>query len=352
LSNNDLTALANVPGFSEPICMALAPYWITTAEEFAATARLENAQYGDGLSALGAVLKLNADNMESLYTSAVLAAPRAAAYSVFTDLNVGTGLLLDHLTPPSISGQDFAPPRELPTESKIATLPPILDQGKRNTCVAFSMVTMYQLLIDDLTALSEQFLFWGCKQLDDMPSNPTGTTPDAAIQALKQYGVCLERDWPYQPEPVLGNVGQDPPSQIATRRARARRIAAGGALESTGSRAVRMALADGQPVLLGLPCYAFWINAGQARRAGRLRRELPGEHSLGGHAVCAVGYRDDPIAPGGGYIIIRNSWGGDWGSENLDGAGYGHVPYDLVDTQNKCAYVLDRALRSTSEDQE
>ncbi|MGH7535708.1 MAG: hypothetical protein ACREMG_08995, partial [Gemmatimonadales bacterium] len=31
---------------------------------------------------------------------------------------------------------------------------------------------------------------------------------------------------------------------------------------------------------------------------------------VGGHAVCAYGYRVDPAAAGGGYIKARNSWGG------------------------------------------
>lgn len=42
----------------------------------------------------------------------------------------------------------------------------------------------------------------------------------------------------------------------------------------------------------------------------------------GGHAMLLVGYEDDDSVAGGGYFIVRNSWGGDWGE-----AGYGKLPY-------------------------
>jgi Papain family cysteine protease len=336
----ELTPLERVMGFTEPIRLALGNYWITSAEEFATTARLDNAAYGDGLAALGFILGLNATTMDELYAAAVAASPRAAEYSALVDLDVGDGLLLDNLPPPA--GVDFAPPMDLPPEVLLGrNLPPVLDQGRRNTCVAFTMVAMYQVLSGDSTDLSEQFLFWACKQFDGQPDDPRGTTPEAAIQALKKYGICLESDWAYSSEPIMGNVGHGPPPHGTEAAAITRQIISGGSLDSTKSMAIRIALTEGHPVLLGLPCYGFWNNSGQARRGGRVRKQLPGEIVRGGHAVCAVGYRDDQAAPGGGYIIIRNSWGTDWGSENADGVGYGHVPYDVVDEQNLLALVID-----------
>lgn len=46
----------------------------------------------------------------------------------------------------------------------------------------------------------------------------------------------------------------------------------------------------------------------------------------GGHGVLLVGYHDDPKWPGGGYFIVRNSWGPDWGE-----GGYGKVSYAYVE---------------------
>ena len=44
------------------------------------------------------------------------------------------------------------------------------------------------------------------------------------------------------------------------------------------------------------------------------------------HGVLIVGYNDDPSVAGGGYFIVRNSWGDKWS----DG-GYGKVPYAYVE---------------------
>lgn len=46
----------------------------------------------------------------------------------------------------------------------------------------------------------------------------------------------------------------------------------------------------------------------------------------GGHGVLLVGYHDDPKWPGGGYFIVRNSWGPNWGE-----GGYGKVSYAYVE---------------------
>ena len=47
---------------------------------------------------------------------------------------------------------------------------------------------------------------------------------------------------------------------------------------------------------------------------------------LGRHGLLVVGYEDDPSAPGGGYFLIRNSLGAEWGS-----GGYGRMPYAYLE---------------------
>src|SRR6185436_12334119 len=76
------------------------------------------------------------------------------------------------------------------------------------------------------------------------------------------------------------------------------------------------------------------------RRSGQITMPLAGEAQVGGHAVCLVGFQDQASAPGGGYFILRNSWGTTWGSLNPYGAGYGIIPYKYISTLNWEAYTL------------
>lgn len=42
----------------------------------------------------------------------------------------------------------------------------------------------------------------------------------------------------------------------------------------------------------------------------------------GGHAILIVGYQDDPSVNGGGYFVVKNSWGTGWGED-----GYFNIAY-------------------------
>ena len=46
--------------------------------------------------------------------------------------------------------------------------------------------------------------------------------------------------------------------------------------------------------------------------------------------MCLVGFKDDPEWPGGGFFILRNSWGEKWGAECSYGSGYGTIAYKFI----------------------
>lgn len=43
---------------------------------------------------------------------------------------------------------------------------------------------------------------------------------------------------------------------------------------------------------------------------------------------------------GGGYFIVRNSWGTQWASRSLIAPGYGTIPYDYIRNENESAFVI------------
>lgn len=62
----------------------------------------------------------------------------------------------------------------------------------------------------------------------------------------------------------------------------------------------------------------------QVAKAGQLNLPKPSEKQVGGHAVLAVGYDEQTER-----MLVRNSWGADWGIE-----GYFTMPYDYISNDN------------------
>ncbi|MCG8351610.1 MAG: C1 family peptidase [Chloroflexales bacterium] len=341
----ELTLLETIAEFDEATRKTLAEYWIASAEEFVTVARSSNRQFGNGLTALGKILNLEPNQVEALLQAADRVIPPHFSFAIEAELEVGTGAIFEGME--IVEPVSFDVPTEaLPPEIWLGTdLPPPHHQGKRNTCVAFAVIAMYQHASGDTTDLSEQFLYWACKERDGIRGD-VGTLPDLALRLLAETGVCVESTWPYHPDLNPSNAGQGPPPAGAEEEAQQRRITGFSVLPAKEVRALQAALAQGQTVLFGLPIDEHWTNTYQARTLGRVRKPLPGEGNMGGHAMCAVGYRDDASVPGGGYFIVRNSWGSDWGKENPDGPGYAHVPYRLVFESNLVALVIDGIVQS------
>jgi hypothetical protein len=341
-----LTPLSQIDAFTPALREQLAPYWLTSAEEFVTTAQAANRQYGSGLAALAVVLGISEDAVRALVDACqtVLPAERTFGTGPRRQVDLGTGAVLEGMDMPEAVAFDL--PHVLPPEINLTdTLDPPQQQGKRDTCLAFTLVSMYQHTSGDLSDLSEQFLYWACKERDGIPDVP-GTRPDVALRVLQEMGVCAESTWPYQPQPIPGDQGQGPPPPMALSEARLRRISSFSSLPARGVRHLQYELKEGKVVLIGLPIFEHWLDTWQARTLGRVRKPLPGESERGGHAMTVMGYRDDASAPGQGYFIVRNSWGTGWGTQNPDGPGYCHIPYQLIADQNLVACVIDGIVQS------
>jgi Papain family cysteine protease len=224
---------------------------------------------------------------------------------------------------------------------------PVRDQGQRGTCVAHAMAACKEALAVSAGApsdQSEQFLFWGAKQLD--PSAADGTLHGYALAALHSYGLCGESLWPYVSMPSPASVHQGPPPSPAIAAARSALHVGGGVTSPSNAQALYQALLRG-PVAIGVPVFADpanpakdnW-NIGGMMEYGRIMEPPRRSVVVGGHAVCVLGFAPDAREPAGqGWFIIRNSWGtSSWGSWLPHGTywgpepGYGQISWSYVDS--------------------
>ena len=235
------------------------------------------------------------------------------------------------------------PARAAPAEAFTETLPAavrlmdkmaaVRDQGERGACVAFGAVALREFLIDRKEDLSEQFLYWACKELDGFDG--AGTYIHTAMSALAEYGVCGEALWPYNPSDE-GDEGQGPPPANAVSRAEEYRLRSTRTVEPNLVIHYKHVLAGGDdtpgmPVVIATLAFRSWFFSSETHRTGKITMPLPGEDPHSGHAWCVVGYVDDDQAPGGGYFIIRNSWSAGWAPDSPEAPGHAVMPYEYVE---------------------
>jgi hypothetical protein len=337
----ELTPLEGIDGFDTAVRSALAEFWIGSAEEFVSVARADNATHGKGVKALALQLGMAEDRVRELFNAAEAVLPPDFAFAALDEVfEAGAGAVFDDVDDIEPS---FSVPHEVPPEvPPIGPLPPVVHQGNRNSCVAFTLAAIYQALSGDTTDLSEQFLYWAAKQRDGIRGDQ-GTNPVVALQVFQEQGICTEATWPYTGEQLPDkndNPGQGPPPEAALAEAQLRRITGFEQVPAKDVNALQAKLAEGKPLLIGLHIWQHWGNTYQGKVLGKVRRSLPGEQRSGGHAMCMVGYRADESAPGGGYFIVRNSWGSGWATDNPDGPGYCHVPYRLMLESGLAAFAV------------
>src|SRR5207249_11867871 len=65
-------------------------------------------------------------------------------------------------------------------------------------------------------------------------------------------------------------------------------------------------------------------------------------------AMCIIGYGFDSAFLGGGYFVVRNSWGTDWARLSPFGPGHGTLPFSYVGHYGWEAYTI-RSEEHTSE---
>jgi C1A family cysteine protease len=223
-----------------------------------------------------------------------------------------------------------APAVALPSSvNLIPWMSPIRNQASRGTCVSFTLTALNEYVLRRrglVRDLSEQHLYYEIKLIDGSPAG-CGTWQAKAVTALAARGQCREVVWPYNPAPPCNNHGARPaaarPDGLHYRLKTL-------AVAPRDVLAYKSHMARQRPVTLSIPVYNSWYQSAETRRSGRITMRVGNEPSVGGHAVCLVGYQDTPASPGGGFFIVRNSWSTTWAYASPYGAGYGAIPYAYI----------------------
>ncbi|MGK5085528.1 C1 family peptidase [Bdellovibrionota bacterium FG-1] len=264
----------------------------------------------------------------------------------------------------------------------------VKDQGKRGTCVAFSIASAIEALVSRNQGrhvnLSEQSLYQRGRMVGIRDDFADWLTDPFVLGALvnEHWKIPAETFWEYNPSyfrKINASTHRYTQSCDGYDRAEdcsdsshqmqvycndqgkyrycgflAKELSQTGygltgasqlwnLLDSAGSlNRLTAALKIGQPVILNFNITPSWD---AISRLGFITYNGPSETSRGGHTVHVVGAIDNttlaqvlpsaPLGSGGGYVIIKNSWGNCFG----DG-GFAYAPYDFIKVYTMSALAV------------
>lgn len=211
---------------------------------------------------------------------------------------------------------------------------PIEDQGSINSCTAHAGVALTEYFakkaFGKYTDVSPLFLYKTARNLMQREGD-SGASVRETMKAMVLFGIPPEEHWPYIEENY-----DDEPTTFCYSFAQNYQALKYFRLDYAGIAQDVLLIQVKAVLLAGFPCmFGFTLYTSIHEEANVEKGYIPYPSKLdkmeGGHAVVAVGYDDNRTIPNAdgrrseGAILIRNSWGADWGR-----GGYGWLPYDYI----------------------
>jgi C1A family cysteine protease len=206
---------------------------------------------------------------------------------------------------------------------------PIEDQGMLGSCTAQAGVGLLEYFerraFSHHLDASRMFLYKVTRNLMQLTGD-TGATIRDTMKAMVLFGIPPEKYWEYyiptfDDEPsafcyafaqnyqTIQYYRHDPP----------------GTSPGTLLTSIKTYLAAKLPCIFGFAAFSSIPRRNEG--TGDIPFPTLGDVFLGGHAVVTVGFNDKhKIAGDTGALLIRNSWGVEWGE-----AGYGWLPYKYIE---------------------
>ena len=178
------------------------------------------------------------------------------------------------------------------------------DQGAEGLCTAFAAVAAVENMTNRVFHkpfdLSERAHWRNYREYSALSS----------LEAAQRYAMVPESVWPYS--------SSAPKADLAT--AKTARLRDWQELDLDHLEVIK-SLREGYPVVIAMGVNRSLMNpsSGGIVRAGAASGGA-------GHAISIVGAIIDQHVPGGGYYVIKNSWGSDYGDK-----GYAYVAFDYCE---------------------
>ena len=195
-----------------------------------------------------------------------------------------------------------------------AKMPPVYDQGNLGSCTSNAGCAYVSYKYSrPFNLFSRLYLYYKERLLENNTAADSGATMRSISKALNKFGVCLEQYMPY----IAENYAQAPSAE-ADKNAAKYKVVSYHSLNTLDEIKQCLALRQ-MPVLIGMRVYASFESE-YTKKTGNMSIPKFNEQFLGNHAVLVAGYYDKSKTDG--YLIVRNSWGQDWGDK-----GYFYMPY-------------------------
>lgn len=211
-------------------------------------------------------------------------------------------------------------------------LPPF-DQGRIGSCTANAIAAAINFAQHKQGrpefVPSRLFIYYNERVIERTVHLDAGAQIRDGIKASAKVGVPDEELWAYDDTPADEETMRWAKGAMPAKRPHKEVFAAALSEQSVKyarvcqtAQKIKECLASGFPMVFGFTVYDSFEDE-EVARTGVLHMPKDGEQIVGGHAVLAVGYTSQD------ELIVRNSWGTDWGDE-----GFFTMPLEYVLNRN------------------